>query len=303
MKELNQLVSIGMPVFNDVLFIEQSIESILSQSYSNFELILSDDCSTDGSNEICLKYEKIDKRVKYIRQPFNIGISKNMKFLLGAAKGEYFMWAGNDDLWDKDFIKILKKKLDENKNLVMAFSIFTMIDENNAFVKNREYIVEDYTASSEIERLKKFILKFSDGCGYGLFRRQLIKDVEFPVWWWINQKCAYNNIYPTICFYLAKGEYYLHKDSVLWYNRVKNAKNVNHSIPYKENFIRGYFAFCLRKINLLYVSLKNILRANGSVKLVFKIALPMTYHWFLLPCFNEMKHSLSMLYLRKYNIW
>ena len=75
------LISIGMPVFNDRDFIERSIQSLLNQTFCNFELIISDDCSTDGSQDICLWYANLDSRIKYIRHAKNIGISNNIKFV------------------------------------------------------------------------------------------------------------------------------------------------------------------------------------------------------------------------------
>ena len=79
------MITIGMPVYNDIDFIEESIQSILAQSFVNFKLLISDDGATDGSELICEKYEKLDNRVVYIRQEVNLGISKNMQFLLNSA--------------------------------------------------------------------------------------------------------------------------------------------------------------------------------------------------------------------------
>ena len=79
---MKAILTIGMPVFNDILFIEQSIQSILNQSFKDFIFILSDDGATDGSAEICLEYAKQEPRIKYVKQKNNLGISKNMEFLL-----------------------------------------------------------------------------------------------------------------------------------------------------------------------------------------------------------------------------
>jgi len=123
-------VSIGMPVFNDVKFLPKALDSLLSQTFIDFELIISDDCSSDGSQEVCLNYAKLDSRIKYIRQEWNIGISKNMMYLLQTAKGDYFMWAGNDDMWHKDFLSKLVKTLQHSENCVSAFGPYIDIDEN-----------------------------------------------------------------------------------------------------------------------------------------------------------------------------
>ncbi len=64
----NEMVSIGMPVYNDKAFLPAALDSLRNQIYQNFELIISDDCSTDGSADICLQAQQMDKRVKYIRK-------------------------------------------------------------------------------------------------------------------------------------------------------------------------------------------------------------------------------------------
>src|SRR5579862_6800932 len=109
-----------MPVYNDRMFLRSAITSILNQSHSNFELIISDDYSTDGSDQICLEMAKEDSRIKYLRQSKNIGISRNMEFLIKESKGEYFMWAGDDDVWDIDFISTLLDSLKNNPSAIVS---------------------------------------------------------------------------------------------------------------------------------------------------------------------------------------
>ncbi len=152
-----QLVSIGMPVFNDLAFLRQALDSLLNQSYRNFELIISDDCSTDGSGALCEEYARLDARIRYIRQTKNMGISRNMEFLLKQAKGKYFMWAANDDYWHKDFILTLTTNLDNHPSAVSSFCAYCQVDENNTLVPGQEHILEEYTDEKRRERLYKLI--------------------------------------------------------------------------------------------------------------------------------------------------
>jgi len=103
----NKLVSIGMPVFNGGKHIRDALDSLLAQTYRNFELIISDNSSTDETEQICREYEEIDFRIRYIRQPENLGATENFQFVLARAKGEYFMWAAHDDIWDPCWIETL----------------------------------------------------------------------------------------------------------------------------------------------------------------------------------------------------
>lgn len=291
MNYLNAQVSIGMPVFNDKPFLEKAIESILVQSFGDFQLIISDDCSTDGSENICRLYALKDARILYIRQEKNIGISKNMEFLLSQAQGKYFMWAGNDDRWDIDFISILKNNLDNEPKAISSFCAYAQVDEQDNFMFDKEFIVEDYSAPTKYERLIKLIKQKSDGFGYGLFIRDKIIGVKFPIWWLVNKKCAYNNIYPSLCFFLTKGEYVVYKKKVLWFNTIKSEKNINHKIPFSDNFLLCYLAFALRKINLVSFSLYLIIKAEKGISTAIKIFPRICFSWFVLPVFYNLRNK------------
>lgn len=113
-------VSIGMPVYNGSAYIRMALDSLLTQSFKEFELIISDNASTDDTRNICQEYERKDPRIRYIRQKRNLGPIGNFDFVLNQAKGEYFMWAAHDDLWDSKFIASLIQVLELNSGLSMA---------------------------------------------------------------------------------------------------------------------------------------------------------------------------------------
>jgi len=100
-------VSIGMPVYNGSAYIRRALDSLLSQSFEDFELIISDNVSTDDTRDICQEYERNDPRVRYIRQKKNLGPIRNFDFVLNQSKGEYFMWAAHDDVWDSRFLETM----------------------------------------------------------------------------------------------------------------------------------------------------------------------------------------------------
>jgi glycosyltransferase involved in cell wall biosynthesis len=297
------LVSIGMPVFNDKKFLCKAVESLISQSFKDFELIMSDDCSTDGSSEICKGYAQRDNRIRYIRQTENIGISRNMKFLLETASGKYFMWAANDDIWDEQFLETLHNGLENNRGAIVAFSPICFIDEDDQIIPEQPARYTDYSGASAYIRLRKLIDVFDDGFGYGLFDREKILRVEFPVWWWINRKTAYNNIYPTLCYYLTKGNYVLCGNRPLWFNRLKEKENIHHKEPFFNSYIRGTFAFSLRKFNLFWVSCKEILRAGGNAGLAFTIFPQIFYKWFFKPSVGNLIRQYKPLREGKLKFW
>ena len=260
-----------MPVFNDRDFIEKSIQSLLNQTFCNFELIISDDCSTDGSQDICLRYANLDSRIKYIRHAKNIGISNNMKFVLCKAVGEYFMWAGDDDLWAPNFVEVLYDLLKKNTDCIAAFTPWVSINEDDNIIKEKNIHRSNYASSFTLIRLLKLCYYWDDGFGYGLFVRDKILNVNFPVWWWINKIRAYNNIYPTLFYYLTKGNFVMHKGEPLWFNREKTSNHVNHKLPYANSFCRGLFANYLWKFNVYIKCLGEVIRASnlGSIYVLF----------------------------------
>ena len=121
-------LSVGLPVYNGEDLLPEAIEAILGQSYKDFELIISDNASTDGTAEICRRYSAEDSRLRYIRQPRNIGMIANHNFLIGVARGEFFKWASHDDLYARDFLQRCVDALDEHPEAVLAHAWCVLLD-------------------------------------------------------------------------------------------------------------------------------------------------------------------------------
>lgn len=127
-------LTIGMPVFNGGLFIREAIDSLLAQTFSDFELVISDNASTDNTQAICYEYENLDSRVRYIRHPENLGAIANFKFVLDNASSPYFMWAAADDVWDRQWIETLLPIAEAKR--CMAFGTVLIIDSDNDAVSH-----------------------------------------------------------------------------------------------------------------------------------------------------------------------
>lgn len=132
-------LSVGLPVYNGEKYIDQSIESLLGQSFEDFELIISDNASTDGTADICRRYGKQDSRIRYIRQSRNIGLSLNHNFVLQQSRGEYFKWAAADDLYGRDLLKSCVDALDEHADVVLAHSWEAAIDDAGTVMQAMDY--------------------------------------------------------------------------------------------------------------------------------------------------------------------
>ena len=105
------LVSIGLPVYNGEKFLGRAIDSLLAQDYANIELIISNNCSTDGTGAICERFASTDSHIRYSTRERNMGASANWEWVLGQAQGAYFMWAAHDDFWKPAFVSTLVDEL------------------------------------------------------------------------------------------------------------------------------------------------------------------------------------------------
>ena len=112
-----------MPVFNGEVTLSKAIESLRNQTFVDFELIISDNCSTDATKDICTHYALLDMRILYIRQPLNIGPALNFNFVLEQARGRYFTWAAADDVRSRDSIERNIKFLEKNPDYVASTSL------------------------------------------------------------------------------------------------------------------------------------------------------------------------------------
>jgi glycosyltransferase involved in cell wall biosynthesis len=185
-------ISIGMPVYNAEQHLEKSIKSILSQTYRNFELIISDNASTDSTSEICKKFVKIDSRIRYFKQSKNMGPLWNFHFVLDQSNCEYFMWAASDDRRSTSFLEKTLSVILSNKKAVCGMSKAKFFDiaeikNTDQFFKNlilkiRYQLKPDgiypFTGSYE-NKVRKCLKKSRSWVVYSIFRTDILKKCVF----------------------------------------------------------------------------------------------------------------------------
>ncbi len=137
--EMTPRLSVGLPVYNGENYVAESIDALLGQSFENFELIISDNASTDGTADICRRYEKQDSRIRFFRQPRNLGLAPNHNFLVEQARGELFKWASHDDVYGRDLLERCVDALDQYPDVVLAHSWTAMIDGSGTVTRAVEY--------------------------------------------------------------------------------------------------------------------------------------------------------------------
>jgi glycosyltransferase involved in cell wall biosynthesis len=170
-------VSIGLPVYNGAGFLRQAIDSLLAQSFTDFELIISDNASSDGTEGVCREIAAQDARVRYSRLAENIGGVANHNRVAALATGRYFMWAASDDYWRPDYVQRCVDVLDRDAGVVVAFAINALMNDAGETVRQVpmgpslavDDAAERFRRSTEINRtIEPF---------YGLIRRSALQQV------------------------------------------------------------------------------------------------------------------------------
>ncbi len=142
-------VTIGLPVYNGENYLAQSVESILSQTFDDFELVISDNASTDSTPDICRDYAARDRRIRYFRQKTNLGCALNSNFVFHQARGEYFKWISHDDLHAPRFVERCVAELDRDSGAIICCPRGILIDEcGREIVMRRRKGGNYYTTSS-----------------------------------------------------------------------------------------------------------------------------------------------------------
>jgi glycosyltransferase involved in cell wall biosynthesis len=169
-KDVASLISVGMPLYNAEKYLEQSLDCLLRQTYSQLEIIISDNGSTDKTMQIVKDYAARDSRIKIFEQPENIGPIPNFHFVLAKATGNYFMWRSYDDWSDDTYIEELCSVLDENKEIDLAIARIIQSDGNTELGETK--LNEWKPVDGNVFSTAKLLRSSHPSWIYGLFRRE-----------------------------------------------------------------------------------------------------------------------------------
>ncbi len=147
---------IGMPIYNGAKFVSDALNSLVNQSFTDWELLIADNASTDGTREICERFVAADDRIRYVRHESNIGPAPNFRFVLENANAEYFMWAACDDLWAPQFIESCMGRLLKDKTLGMAFTGLGVIDSFGQPIRNCPEIPK-YSGLANLSTIARYV--------------------------------------------------------------------------------------------------------------------------------------------------
>lgn len=171
-------VCIGMPVYNGARYVTASIEAALAQTYSDLDVLLVDNASTDATAEICLEFARRDPRVRYVRFDEHLGVADNYTRTFGLCRSEFFKWTASDDLFDPTFIEKCVAVLDANRDAVVCYTEAAVIDASGTVVRKDKFML-DLEHSSPSARFRRLIMAPPKHHGaheqYGLIRTEVMR--------------------------------------------------------------------------------------------------------------------------------
>jgi len=167
-------VTVGMPVYNGERYVRRAIESILSQTFQDFELVISDNASTDTTQRICTEYASKDRRVRYYRSDRNRGAAWNHNRVVELARGEFFKWQCHDDYCDSTFLEKCLSVVQNNPSIVLCYPQFVRVDE-----RGKRLGIKSSTVQGDSEPCGRFrsLIYRRDSCEeiYGLARTAVMR--------------------------------------------------------------------------------------------------------------------------------
>lgn len=238
MTKAEPLVSIALCTYNGERFLSQQLDSILGQTYHDFEIIIVDDCSTDDTTNIINQYAEKDRRIKFFRNQSNLGFNKNFEKAIGLTTGEYISICDQDDIWLAGKIEALINGIADNW-LIYSKSIF--IDEKN------EVIPGQMLNESGIVPLNyKGILLANFVTGHTvLFKREFINYfLPFPEKgfydWWMGFVALYHNK----AFFLNEvlTQYRIHGSSVIQ-KRANSGQKERDEVMAIDNMLSAFASY------------------------------------------------------------
>jgi hypothetical protein len=176
-------VSIGVPVYNGENYLERALGCIQAQTFEDFEVVISDNASTDRTEQICLDHATSDSRLRYFRQPRNVGVPGNFNEVCRRSGGEYFQWLAHDDLCEPTYVSRCIEALDSDHDAILAFSRAASIDHLDRRIKS--WPSRSELASADPVRRLSEILVFTEPCViFGLIRSaELRQTALFGSFW------------------------------------------------------------------------------------------------------------------------
>jgi Glycosyltransferases involved in cell wall biogenesis len=209
-------VSVGLPVYNGEQYLAVALGSIVAQDHGNLEIIVSDNASTDRTQEIIAQFAAWDQRIRYTRNDRNIGAPANFNRCFELASGRYFMWMADDDVWDPSYVRKCVAALEANQDAVLACSRVRFIDQAGDPIEMDYTLADnpDLSNRSVIERVRTLTGRGGWYLIYGLIRREELARTRL-----MTER--YGGDVVLVTELLLSGPFVLVPEILHWYRQIK----------------------------------------------------------------------------------
>jgi glycosyltransferase involved in cell wall biosynthesis len=217
-----------MPVYNAERLLPKALDCLLAQTHREFELLISDNASTDGTPDIGRSYAARDPRIRYVRHTENHGPAWNFAYVLEHSRHPYFMWAAHDDLWEPPFAAELLALLEKRGDAVLASCLYDLIDAQDSHLLLYRRILGLATEEDMGARLLRFVrAKENDGKAgltYGIMRT----DITRKVWARAAAQVAGWGGDDLFLFRMASQGPFVYSERLLFHKRLSTCGTLPH---------------------------------------------------------------------------
>ena len=298
----NSLISIIIPVYNVEKYLKGCLDSVVSQTYKNLEIILVDDGSTDRSGKICDEFARQDNRIRVIHKQ-NGGLSSARNAGLDVMQGEYLAFVDSDDMIDETYIETLYDMIKKynTKISMISFEFFTQIEEIQA-IKQKNLNNKTINSFSVEEFFKNYFIfkpKFNNFIWRCLYHRDIFDNVIFPNGILFEDVFIYSDIYTKIGYMIIS-------DKILYFYRIR-VGSITKSFSYKHlDIINVYnnmtsnivkkFPNLVKQANFklccTYLGMAKMIARNGNLR----------YYHYICEYYKFIHNNLDILYALKTNL-
>lgn len=266
-----------MPLYNGEKYLREALDCLRKQEFTDYEVIISDNASTDSTADICRSFAEENHKVRFYPQPKNIGAVPNFNFVLDKAVGTYFIWFSHDDGWAPDYLRKCVAVLDSRPEVVLCFSDVDFMDADGRSRRHEDFYGVDYNrldtfGKPVLERIRTLISVTNWYAIYGMYRTGALRRTRqgIPVFGW--------DVHLTLEILLL-GETFILPEKLMRYRIVpktsqQQLKDITNSdaakaeTPY-ASMAQAMFAFLMRygfpedmQLRIREVFLHNFLEAN-----------------------------------------
>lgn len=170
-------LSIGLPVYNGERYLPAALESLLAQTFGDFRLVLIDNASTDGTEDVCERYRQLDRRIDYHRNPHNIGAVGSWYRTLDLSSTPYFKWAADDDEYEPTFLARCVEVLEGDESVACCYTRFQVIDEEGRRGQRVHVRIDTASPNPAVRFYNAIVVDYLAAQLYGVMRTSVLKQV------------------------------------------------------------------------------------------------------------------------------